>query len=449
MNIRIAARASVRNPLTTLASLTLCLSACNGQLDVVDAIDTQGRPIEAGPVVEPEQPPAPPEVPVFEPSGPLNVDCRCASSPGLQPLLCDGHAVPLLDNDVIQLTTDGSLVAFNIGIESFPFTSPDEVAYWDGAETRTVSRGMLLGLSASGQRLLVAGADPVFNTTALHLATGLQRPLTPQMIVGRGALSASGELALGTVFEDDVSQLALANTDTGAVELLGEIYPIIARAYVSPDASAIVGFASADLEDGSAWDSFRWTRSGGITYNFTGAAPGSTVWPEALSSDGTIVAGRADGFHFRWSEAQGFEQLASASGRSEAYISADGNVVLGSLDPEGVNDSSAFRWTRETGAVDITPGRASLATDMSDDGNVIVANSWEEAQIDGDRPEATYIWDAVNGTRTLVELLAERNVDTTGWRFAHARVLSGDGKVLLGLGSCGSVPTLYRVVLSD
>jgi hypothetical protein len=356
--------------------------------------------------------------------------------------------VPLLDNDVVQLATDGSVVAFNIGIEASPFTNPDEVAYWDGAETRTVARGMLLGLSAAGQRLLVSNNDPDFNTLAIDPSTGEGQPLALQMIPGRGALSASGEWAIGGVFSGDEAQLARANTSTGAVELLGSIYPLIARAYVSSDASTVVGFTAQNAGVGD-WESYRYADGSGLSYNFTGAPAGATVWPEALSAGGAVIAGRADGFHFRWSEADGFEQLAPASGRSEAYISADGNVVLGSIDPEGVNATAAFRWTRETGAVDITPGRASLATDMSDDGNVIVANSWEEGQIDGDRPEAIYIWDAVNGTRTLVELLAESNVDTTGWRFSHARVLSGNGKVLLGIGSCGNVPTLYRVVLAD
>ncbi len=123
--------------------------------------------------------------------------------------------------------------------------------------------------------------------------------------------------------------------------------------------------------------------------------------------------------------------------------------MLGSLDPAGGNDSSAFRWTQASGAVEIAPGFATLATDLSDDGNVVVATSWEDAQNDGASPEHTFVWDTANGTRSLDEILEDRDVDTTGWEFGHARALSGNGKVLLGRATCGGVPTLYRIVLSD
>ena len=59
------------------------------------------------------------------------------------------------------------------------------------------------------------------------------------------------------------------------------------------------------------------------------------------------------------------------------------------------------------------------------------------------------MWNTVDGTRSLDEVLEARGADTTGWEFGHARALSGNGKVLLGRATCGGVPTLYRIVLSD
>jgi hypothetical protein len=44
--------------------------------------------------------------------------------------------------------------------------------------------------------------------------------------------------------------------------------------------------------------------------------------------------------------------------------------------------------------------------------------------------------------------LQARGVTVEGWEFWQPRVLSGDGKVLLGRGTCGGEPTLYRIVLS-
>jgi len=261
------------------------------------------------------------------------------------------------------------------------------------------------------------------------------------MIYGRGSLSASGNTVIGTTQVNGVYQLARWSSSTGEVDVLGEMDNLIMRAYVTPDASAIVG---SDF----AGQPYRWSQQG-FTLGLPGIPPGATR-PESVSADGSVVAGTSGQGHFRWTEADGYVDLVSASGFSETFLSADGSVMLGSLVPEGGNDTSAFRWTEATGAVEIAPGIATLATDLSDDGSVVVATSWESAQSDGvTSPEQTYIWDTVNGTRTLDAVLAARGADTTGWEFGHARALSGDGKVLLGRATCGGVPTLYRVMLAD
>jgi uncharacterized membrane protein len=269
------------------------------------------------------------------------------------------------------------------------------------------------------------------------------------MIVGHGSLSASGATVIGAAFVDNVTpvQLVRVSTNTGELEVLGEMDGHISRAYVNPDASAIVGFGGTF---GTLGDAYRWTEQG-MTFGLPGVPAGTTTWPESVSADGSVIAGRSlpGHQHFRWTDADGYVELASASWYSETFLSADGSVLLGSLDPEGQDISSAFRWTEATGAVEIAPGFASLAMDMSDDGSVVVATSWEEAQQEGASPEQTFVWDTANGTRTLDEVLAARGVDVTGWEFGHARALSGNGKVLLGRAHCGGVPTLYRIVLSD
>jgi uncharacterized membrane protein len=172
---------------------------------------------------------------------------------------------------------------------------------------------------------------------------------------------------------------------------------------------------------------------------------------EAISADGSVLSGRAlpSGSQFRYTEAGGLTEIATASGRSESFISTDGNVIVGSLDPAGSSDSSVFRWTEASGAVDLTPGLNTLAVDASDDGGVVVASSWDDAQLEGGEPEDTFVWDAEHGTRSLDAILAARGIDTAGWELGHARAISGNGKVLLGRARCGGEPTLYRIVLSD
>ncbi|MEY2935698.1 MAG: hypothetical protein RL033_6447, partial [Pseudomonadota bacterium] len=144
------------HPLTRLVpALPLCLLACSADLEVVDTLEPQTTSAlqpesstEVGRVGRSDPPP-------FVPRGPLNVDCACAVSAGLQPLVCNGELGTLLgDGEGVQTTADGSRVAFVVEEVAIGWL---EVAYWNGAETRTVADGMLAGLSATGDRLLVDG----------------------------------------------------------------------------------------------------------------------------------------------------------------------------------------------------------------------------------------------------------------------------------------------------
>jgi hypothetical protein len=402
------------------SSLVLLLSACNGELAVVDSLDSAGANLSS-----------------YRVAGPgLSASCACASSEALMALSCGGGAVPLLDNDVVQSTPDGNIVAFNLCAEDLRGC---HVVYWDGGFAELPSgNGLLLGLSASGAHVLTSGDGP--GLTLIDLSGTTTIPVNS--LSGHGSLSADGDTVIGVTYRDNVAQLVRVNANTGELEQLGDMEGNIVRAYTNPDASAIVGFGDDTP--------FRWGEQG-FSPDLPGVPAGVEPWPEDVSADGSVIAGRSlpGRVHFRWTQAEGYVELASASWRSATLLSADGAVVLGSLDPEGASDSSAFRWTAATGAVEIAPGSSNLATDMSDDGGVIVANSWEDAQNDGASPLHTYIWDTVNGTRTLDELLAARGVDTAGWKFEQARALSGNGKVLLGRATCGGVPTLYRVVLGD
>jgi uncharacterized membrane protein len=421
------------------SSAVFSLSACDGRLAVLDELDRQSSNLENDDANDPSAA-----------NDPLQTDaCTCASSPSLMALSCGAGEVPLLDNDVVQLTADGSVVAFNV---EFPALT-QQVFLWDGGTiARPFANGMLIGLSAAGDRVLFTGGAGLVLMDLDSSATAF--PL--DMIVGRGSLSAAGDTIIGAQYTNDVAELVRVNVDTAEFEVLGAIGSNISRAYSTPDASTTVGWAFdflSNTDDPSPLESQRafLHNSDGLTFGLPGAPEGLTIWPEAVNTDGTVVAGRtpATQSHFRWTEAGGFIEISSASWRSETWLSADGAVVVGSLVPGGSGDSAAFRWTEATGAVNLTPDQASLATDMSDDGNVIVATSWEDAQFDGAAPEATFIWDVEHGTRTLDQVLQDRGVDVSGWEFGHARALSGNGKVLLGRAHCGGAPTLYRIVLSD
>jgi hypothetical protein len=410
------------------ACVVSCLPACERVLDVVDQLEPPGS--------EPSVPPDPGS----QPSVP---ECGCASSPALLPLSCGMPPVPLYDNDVVQLTADGGVVAFNVCDEAgFNCT----VLRWDG-RTLPIATGLMLGVSASGQRVLSTGDGLGLSVIDVGGA-GTILPLG--MLPGRGSLSAAGDSVVGTqwVEADQINYLVRADVASGEIERLGAVGFGLARTYVTPSGSHIVGWG-IDINDPESDYAYRWNDEEGLVIGPLPNSPAnSRAWPEAISADGSVVAGRVGGSHFRYTEADGLVEIASTSGRSETTLSNDGRVVVGSLIPDG-GDSAVFRWTRETGAVDLTPGVTSLAVDASDDGGVVVANSWEEAQNEGATPEHSFVWDEENGTRSLDEVLQDRGVDATGWEFGHARAISGNGKVLVGRATCGGAPTLYRIVLSD
>jgi hypothetical protein len=417
------------------AAVVLCLPACERVLDVVDQLEPPG---------------AGSEVPVPNPSEetPTAAPCECASSASLLPLSCGMPAVPLYDNDVVQLTADGGVVVFNVCDEAGFNCS---VLHWEGS-TFPISSGYMLGLSASGQRVLSSG-DGLGLTVVDVGGGGTILPLG--MLIGRGPLSAAGDSVVGTQWVDQANYLARADVASGEIELLGEVGGGVARNYVTPSGSHIIGWG-IDVDDSESYYVYRWNEQEGfVTGLLPGVAPGTTLWPEALSADGSVVAGRTfpGNAHFRYTEAGGLVEVASTAGTSDTFLSTDGSVVVGSLLPDGSEsgsgDTAVFRWSEASGAVNLTPGVRSLAVDASDDGSVVVASSWEEAQNEGESPRSTFVWDGRNGTRTLDEVLQDRGVDVSGWEFGHARAISGDGKVLVGRATCGGAPTLYRIVLSD
>lgn len=436
---------------TAVASLLVSLCACNRRLAVVDSIDARNTTTSSD---DGSKAPDAGEDSRL-PRAYLNTGCQCASSDALQPLLCNGGVLPLAANDYVETTRDGRVVAFEIGKPGTPNSFfGNAIAYWDGSHTEAVSDGSLLGLSAAGKRLLFAATDQP-GLTVLDRESGDSVTLFALGVIGgHGSLSASGDWVIGETLTDPV-QLARASANTGQVELLGDVGSLISTALTTPDASTVVGFIQGPTDRSAASQAFRWRSEGGLSFSLPGVPPDIVIVPEAINESGTVIAGQSltQQSWFRWSEVDGYESIGSDS--SASLISDDGSVVAGALIPPGAfiprdpKGSGIFRWTRESGVVVLTPDQPSTAVGMSGDGSVIVALGVPATQSALDAAGPTYIWDATHGTRTLDVVLSDRGIDTDGWSFSEARVLSRDGKVLLGRGYCGDVPTLYRLVLSD
>lgn len=425
-----------RGVVVLLSSATFWLCACQGELAVVEKLDDESSDLAVDEAGEGDPAPGATEDPITNdvpanPSEPAGVDgeCVCARSPALMPLGCRFGEVPLVENDTVQTTADGSVVAFTVCARGGNLCS---VLRWTGAsDVSVLGAGILLGLSAAGDRVLTSGGGlgqglERIDASGERVGTGLG------MVSGRGALSASGEVVVASKFVDGVSYLA--RWSGGEVELIQDMGVGADSAYVTPDATAVVGSSTAG--------GYRWTLADGFVYGLPGVSGPVDSAPESISSDGSVVAGRSllGDSHFRWTASGGFQVVASASGQSGTLLSSDGSVVAGSLvSADGAG--RAFRWTEATGAQELTPVPTTL-TDMNDDGSVIVATV-----IQGEVASDTWIWDETNGARRLPDVLDANGVDRSGWTFGRARVISGDGKVLLGIGTCGGASTLYRIVL--
>jgi len=414
---------------TFTMSTVLLLSACKGELAVVD--DLRPRDVEAadgqGSVLAPDAGLAP------------GARCSCASSASLQALACyDGR--PFTQS---QTTTDGSVVAFNVAT---PEGAPWPVFYWaSNAPTSNIASGSLAGMSASGEALVDSQTEAGVWRIGPEGRTGQARM---RLLAGRGLLSEDGNIAVGAIADGDATGLARANMNTGEIEVLGHLRSDRAVLMVNPDASTIVGSLEGILPTGEVssadedWAAFRWNEQG-LSLGLPGVPANKRPHPQSLSADGSVISGvSSNNATFRWSEADGYVEVASQAG-SANKLSADGSVLLASSqDPQGVE--SVFRWTNATGAVELAPGTNTRGGDMSADGRVIATTSWR-----GQEPKDPLVWDTEHGTRSLDEILHARGIDTSGWNFSEAQQLSADGKVLIGQATCGGVFALYRAVLSE
>ncbi|MFP6624202.1 MAG: hypothetical protein VCC20_12045 [Myxococcota bacterium] len=291
---------------------------------------------------------------------------------------------------------------------------------------------------------------------------------------------------------------------------------------MSPDGTTVVGSCET-VPPGSSVTSeaFRWTESGGMVG--LGHLPGNTesraldvaedgvtvvgysgpafcgrcedqavVWhgsvltplgaqeggtrAAAVSSDGTVVAGRFVGGGFRWTSAGGIDLSYLAEGAagvsadgatfaldllfSYAYhwtaaggavavspdpalptgISPDGSTVVGSTNgPEqGPYDFQAFRWNESEGLSHLGNlpllEHSSRASATCASGEIIVGTAylWEPPVFE---PRYALVWNNRNGLQRLERILELQGVELAGWSLTEATAISDDCRVIAGAGT--------------
>jgi probable HAF family extracellular repeat protein len=305
------------------------------------------------------------------------------------------------------------------------------------------------GVSADGSVVVGASGD-IFTQRAWRWTAG-------GGMVGLGPTSvstaASGVSADGSTVVGQPPTGTLAGwrwTESGGFQDLG-----LAAAYAaSSDGSVIAGARLATFGGQLGLQAVRWTSSG--------AVPISTLPSDArgISGDGSVLVGGNSSRTpppppftllleaFRWTSAAGMVGLGDLPGggalRSQANaVSADGSVIVG----YGTSDfgTEAFRWTSALGMVGLgdLPGGIfqSEALAVSADGSIIVGR--------GDGFEEPFIWDAVNGMRSLTTVLTDLGLDLTGWDLRTATGISADGSTIVGDGVNNGVEQAWIAVIPE
>ena len=300
--------------------------------------------------------------------------------------------------------------------------------------------GSVRDISADGQVIVGAahfgpgpGGTRAFRWTSLSGLTDLGT-LPGAATSAATAVSADGSTVVG-ISDDARAFRWTAATGMQDLGSLGATAPwfIASAEAVSADGSIVVGRSS----DGNVIRPFIWTAATGMQPLGPLSPAGQSGGAFGMSSDGSVVianewsnggpGGVSVPYALRWTAATGYVSLGSYN---LVGISADGEVIVGTI-PNGAGlGSTSHRWTSATGWVPLFGLPLSLgteATDVSADGRVIVGMS--QRVIGG--PVGGLV-DTTAVRWTVEEGLGDLSLATGLDPWAIPRAVSGDGTHVAG-----------------
>lgn len=249
------------------------------------------------------------------------------------------------------------------------------------------------------------------------------------------------------------AQQQQAATAPGPVERPAvTVTPIVGNDVMAQPTVLLANLDAGNLVAGRTW----WEYTKGVFYieTFLGflwsPQEGATVFevplstyfaqlltsPNDIADDKTVVGGAIftttfQGQPFRWTPATGFQFLDTPAGLGGASaVSADGDVIGGTVRSSVFADSQAARWN--FGVLDVLgpAGQHSLVSDASGDGSVLVG----EIGSDSTTARATRWLDGVEVGLDLVP----------GASFSKAEHVADDGSFTIGRAVVGAQELLVR-----
>lgn len=311
--------------------------------------------------------------------------------------------------------------------------------------------------SASGAFFIPLGDLPggPFHSWALGISAD------GSTVVGRSK-SSNGDADSHEAFRwtQPTGMVGLGDVATGA--------PRSSAEEVSSDGSLVAG------STGGGWP-FLWTQTTGMVEIADTTGTYTNARPFALSADGTTMVGTgrtaaAGNEAFRWTAGTGFVSVGFLpSTIHDSFltdVSADGSVAAGFSFHHGTNVEPMIWTAAGLDSLGDVPGGDpyALAWGISADGTTVVG----DAHINGTSepwlwsaktgfvlPDSTHdagwfnavsadgsvavgagglVWDAVNGLRSLADILAGASIDLAGWSISSISDVSADGRTMTGYG---------------
>jgi len=204
---------------------------------------------------------------------------------------------------------------------------------------------------------------------------------------------------------------------------------------ISADGRVVVGTGTDTSDQDSLFptEGFKWTANTGLV----GLGPMTEA--NAVTSDGSIIAGAAPLFFgpppqsaaFWTADSSWTTIISNSLGSSADGIADDGTLMVNNAQPRFSAPQLWSPITDFTDLIDDPRFLSPIAWDISSNGSIVVGATGSIFPTPG-----AWVWDELNGTRSIEELLIAEGFDLTGWADLGLAVsVSNNGSLIVGTGN--------------